>query len=226
MSLFKRLSITLFSHLDGVVNDIENHDALIEAAIEEQGKKIAGAKYQLLQLTRKRDAASSNITQLSDQQHLWQQRALASANSDEQKALLCLQRKRDIRQRIDKETLSLQEYTKACELLERDIQNSCLELDDFNQKRELLKAKQSSADVLQCVENKGRCNTKDLERTFARWEANLCEKRNYLTALVDNDRPIDPLEKSYLSQEDHLSLQAELAKLVTSQSNNKGENHG
>lgn len=225
MSLLKRLSITLFSRLDGVVNDIENHDAIVEAAIEEQGKKIAGAKYQLLQLTRKRDTASSKIAQLIDQQQLWHQRALASAKSDEQKALTCLQRRREIQLRIDRTALSEQEYTKACELLERDIQNSSLELDDFNQKRDLLKAKQSSTDVLQSVDRKSCSNTKDLEKTFARWEANLCEKHSYLTSLVDSDGPIDQLENDYLMDENLQSLQAELAELVIAQPTKQGEDH-
>lgn len=225
MSLFKRLSITLFSHLDGVVNDIENHDALIEAAIEEQSRKIAAAKYQLLQLTQKRDAVTNRITQLNDQQYLWQQRALAAATDDEQKALICLQRKRDIQQQIDKNTLNENEYIRACELLERDIKTSLLELDEFNQKRDLLKAKQSSTDVLQRVKRSNRINSRQLDKTFARWEANICEKHSYLSDLADNNDPIDQLEKDYLKDENHQSLQAELAELITAQPTKHGEGH-
>lgn len=226
MSLFKRLSITLFSHLDGVVNEIENHDALIEAAIDEQAKKIAAAKYQLLQLTQKRDSATNKIAQLNDQQHQWQQRAITSATDDKEKALICLQRKRDIQQQIDKTTLSEHEYVKACELLERDLKVGRLELDEFKQKRYLLKAKQSSADVLQRVEKNSRINNSELEKSFARWEANICEKHSYLASLVENDDSMDQLEKDYLRNENRQSLQAELAELMKAQSTKQGEDHG
>ena len=226
MSLFKRLSITLFSCLDSVVNDIENHDALIEAAIDEQCKKIACAKYQLLQLNRRLKSTSSEITQLNNQQSLWQKRALAAAEDNPEKALVCLQRKRDLQRQLERTNLSEQEYAKACELLERDIKNSESELNDFKQKRELLKARQSSNYLLQRVESNSRSNSKEMEKTFARWEANLCEKNIFLAGINNSDDGMDQLEKDYLNEENQLSLKEELSELMSEQADKQGEGHG
>ncbi len=225
MSLFKRLSITLFSCLDGVVNDIENHDALIEAAIEVQSKKIASAKYQLLQLSCRLKSISSEITQLDNQQSLWRKRALAAAEENQEKALVCLQRKRDLQRQLERTNLSEQEYIKACEILERDINNSESELNDFKQKRALLKAKQSSNDVLQRVESGSRSNSKEMEKTFACWEANLSEKNIFLARINNSDEEIDQLEKDYLKEENQLSLKQELSELMSEHTEKQGEHH-
>ena len=50
MSVFKRLSATLFSHVDRAVSEIENHDAIIEAAIRDQQRALAKAKVRLNRL--------------------------------------------------------------------------------------------------------------------------------------------------------------------------------
>ena len=47
MSIIKRISTSVMATIDELVGEIENHDALIKAAIDEQKKKIATAKVQL-----------------------------------------------------------------------------------------------------------------------------------------------------------------------------------
>lgn len=48
MSLFKRLSATLVSRIDQVVGEIENHDAVIQVALNDMRKKIAEARVPIL----------------------------------------------------------------------------------------------------------------------------------------------------------------------------------
>ena len=47
MSIFKRLSATLVTSIDRVVGEIENHDAVIQASINDIRKKVAEAKVRL-----------------------------------------------------------------------------------------------------------------------------------------------------------------------------------
>ena len=64
MSLLKRLSITIFSRIDNAVAEIENHDALIKATLEEQAGKLMRAKGQLIQLRRKKEDLGNSLIKL------------------------------------------------------------------------------------------------------------------------------------------------------------------
>jgi phage shock protein A len=100
MSLLKRLSVTLFSRIDGVVADIENHDALIKVAVQEQSAKIVQAKAQLLKLTRKKQNLQKNIEDLSQSKQAWEARAITESSKDQQRAMLCLQRKKQVEEEL------------------------------------------------------------------------------------------------------------------------------
>ena len=51
-----------------------------------------------------------------------------------------------------------------------------------------------------------------MEKTFARWEANLCEH----SAHLDSELIIDSLEQAYLEEENEQSLKDELAQIIQS----------
>ena len=210
MSLLKRLSITLFSRLDDVVADIENHDALIQAALDEQQKKISAAKIQLGHLRRKRNAVFEQIKQLTVEQQRWQSRASNTVLSDPAKARECLQRKQLLQQQIGKLELSCQEYTLAVEKLSANVQRSESEFSQVQQKRDLLKARQSSAEVLRHLDNNPHENVAQMEKTFARWEANLYES----SAFADSELINDNLEQAYLEEEQKQLIDNELNELI------------
>lgn len=214
MSLLKRLSITLFSRLDDVVADIENHDAIIEAAIDEQSKKIAAAKVQLNHLARRQTSISEQLAQLQLNQSRWQSRAEREANQNEAKALECLQRRNEAQRQISELKSSRQEYRIAAEKLAKDIKRSEIDLHEVKQKRELLRARQSSSTMLKNTDYTHHSNLKQMEKTFERWEANLCEDEIFHSA----DPVIDPLEQNYVNEEQHAQLMSELEQIKEAQS--------
>lgn len=213
MSLLKRLSITLFSRLDDVVADIENHDAIIEAAIDEQSKKIAAAKVQLNHLKRRQTNIAERLAQLQLSQNRWQSRAEREANQNEAKALECLQRRNETQRQINELESSRQEYRLAAEKLVKDIKRSETDLREVKQKRELLRARQSSSTMLKNTDYTHHSNLKQMEKTFERWEANLCEDE----ILHSPEPTIDSLEQNYVDQEQRAQLMSELEQLKASQ---------
>jgi len=213
MSLLKRLSITLFSRLDGVVSDIENHDALIAAAIEEQKKKISAAKVQLMQLKRREKSVEQQLDELQNAERRWQARAVKEAESDRAKALECLKRRKAIEQQIAQLKLSVQEYHLAGEKLAQDIYRGESSLKEAQQKRELLRAKQSSSDVLHHIEQSPGSTYEQMEKSFARWEANLYDSSIHL----DSEHIVDNLEQAYLDEENEQALNAELDEILQQQ---------
>ncbi|TQV76796.1 hypothetical protein FLL45_02235 [Aliikangiella marina] len=212
MSILKRLSVTLFSRLDNVVSDIENHDAIIEAAIEEQAKKIANAKVQLLHLNRRKSSVLQQLKNANEERERWQQRALNEAKVNESKALECIRRRKNAEQQIEKLKQSESEYVTAAEKLSRDIQHSEEELTDIKQKRQLLKARESSAKVRSEFTPNANANLKQAEKAFDRWEANLMES----PLEIEEALLVDDFEQAYQAEEKENELKEELAQLIRS----------
>jgi phage shock protein A len=223
MSLLKRLSVTLFSRIDGVVADIENHDALIKVALEEQSQKIVNAKGQLLKLKRKQQAIEKSIAELIKSQQSWEARAVTEASNDQQRALQCLQRKQQVTQALKRQQQSLSEFNLMIDKLATDIRNGELELQQIKQKREMLSARQSSAEMAQSIHYNQQSNLNQLHDTFDRWEANLetrsiaNDSNQSLVSILDGDdlrAGLDSFEKEFLDQEKQAELESELAELL------------
>ncbi len=227
MSLLKRLSITLFSRIDGVVADIENHDALIKAALDEQSQKIVSAKRQLIKLKRKRQHIENSIAELLKSEKLWEKRAVAEASNNQQRALQCLQRKQPVSLALKQHQQSLSEFNLMIDKLAEDIRNGELELQQMAQKREMLSARQSSSEMAQTIQSHQKSNLNQLHDTFDRWEANI-ETRSRISGtehklsaiLADDDLSanLDSFEKEFEDQEKQAELESELAKLLMNNS--------
>lgn len=231
MSLLKRLSVTLFSRIDGVVADIENHDALIKVAVQEQSAKIVQAKAQLLKLTRKKQNLQKNIEGLSQSKQAWETRAITESGKDQQRAMLCLQRKKQVEEELGRLQKNHQEFNLMIDQLASEIRAGELELDQIKQKREMLSARQSSAEMTQTIHQSKQSNLNQLHDTFDRWEANLESKSHSIEAniqmssLLDtsslSSASLDSFEKEYLDEENQEALQAELAELVKQSANKR-----
>ena len=180
MSLLKRLSITIFSRIDNAVAEIENHDALIKATLEEQAGKLMRAKGQLIQLRRKKEDLGNSLIKLKTDESSWQKRALIEANTDQERALKCLQRKKQVQQEMNQTEKNYHEYQLMEGKLERDIQKSEHELIQIKRKRELLSARQSSSDASTHLSRTKPTNNSELQEILSRWESNLDLKESLI----------------------------------------------
>ena len=86
MSLFKRLSATLVSRIDQVVGEIENHDAVIQAALHDVRRKVAEARVRLTQVQRESERLQERIDEQQQHAEHWRERARETAGSDEHRA--------------------------------------------------------------------------------------------------------------------------------------------
>ncbi len=210
MSIFKRLSTTLVSHVDQVVGEIENHDAVIQATLDEMRKKIAQAKVNLAQVQREETKLKQQIeTQENDQQR-WRERAVISAKTDEAKALICLQRSQQCDKEIVRLKHSLDTYQQTSQQLAQDITQSETQLAEMNQKQTLMRARQSSSAALNTTNQAMHEDNRQLEKSFDRWEVKVCqaEMRN------DNAPIIDPIEQEFATREQQDELRQQLADLL------------
>lgn len=210
MSLFKRISATLVSRMDQVVGEIENHDAVVQATINEQRKRVAQAKVRLSQI--QRDAARLN-DQLQEQQtaeRRWKLRALAAAKQDETKALECIRRRHHCQHQIKRLSTSLGQYQQTATKLARDINHSEERLNEMTQKHNLMRARQSSTEALNAVAQTIGDSAQQMDDAFDRWEMLITQQE----MVRGESEFIDPLEQEFTLQENEEELRDELDSLL------------
>ncbi len=216
MSIFKRISATVASSIDHMVGEIENHEAVVEASLEEMQKKIATAKVRLSALNRDKLALGKKMHDVQAKAQTWKTRAVQTASEDQDKALQCLSRSKQCEQQVATMQNSLDEYETAALKLSSDIEQSEMKLSEMRQKHTILRARQSTSSALNAANRSSEDNTqKLLDSTFDRWEINIVESE--LTGETSNsslDNFADSLEQDFLKQENRAELSMELEALL------------
>ncbi len=214
MSIIKRLTTTLFSQIDHAVGEIENHDALIEAAISEQRKKLAAAKVQLGRIQEQERRVQKQIDQLKSDGARWEKRAVQAAPEDEERALACLQRRKQTAEQVEQLVTTRREYQNTVTRMAADIASAEDELRTLSQKHALLRARQTSSEALASPRKLGVANLDDIEKTIDRWEVRIAQDG----VLLDSMEPVDELEERYRTQEEDEALRGELQALMEKES--------
>lgn len=214
MTLLKRTFTSIYAKIDQMVGEIENHDALIEAAIKEQKKKIATAKIQLRRVQASEKSIAEQQAQLSINAKLWTQRAANEASGDsgnEQQALLCLQRRQKVQQQQHKLLQMKEEYQRSTQRMQRDISQCEDDLAGMMQKHQVLRARQSTAEAMQLIDAEGSQSLDTIESSFDRWEVKISQGDYAIDRYEDS---VDNLEMEYLQEENEQQLRYELAELL------------
>lgn len=210
MSLLHRTFVSLYAKIDNLVGEIENHDALIKAAIGEQRQKITAAKMELRRLEQYQDRLQKEVEQCANNEVLWTERAAKEAESNEEKALLCLQHRQSVREKKEKLIAIQNEHKHSLHQLKRNIAECETDLKSMVQKHQLLKARQSTSEVMSVIDKHQTQNAGAIAESFDRWELQITKDESYLSPLDEGDF----LEKEYLDEENNMHLRHELAELL------------
>jgi len=211
MSVFKRLTATLSAQIDHMVSQIENHDAVIEAAMGDARQAAARAKVRLARVRRDGAGLKHKIATLEQAEQQWTQRAKACAGEDEERALACLQRRRESQQQIATLRSALREHDALEERLDRDICTAEKRLAEMSQQRNLMRTRQSAAEALRSLSSLDADVALDVSDAFERWEVKVTEAE----LSVGTGELSDPVEREFVAAEDKASLRAELQSLLS-----------
>jgi len=209
MSLFKRITHTLSSRLDQVVSEIENHDAVIQATLTEMQKKLSEAKIRLRHVHDEQRSITKQIQEHQTQTERWRTRALSCAEEDEEKALQCVKRANASEQAKKKLSQLLKEYDRTTEKLARDVQAGEQQIAELKQKHKIMRARESTSQVLDSCETLTHFSKDDLQHSFDRWEVEI----GRIEMASDSLNASDCLEDDFIASEQRSELQAELAQL-------------
>lgn len=210
MSIFKRLSATLVSSIDQVVGEIENHDAVIQASLNDMRKNVAEAKVRLGHVRREEERLKQQIQEQQQNEQRWRQRAVECAKRDEAKALECVRRSQHCQQHAKRLTQAQTQYEQTAEKLARDIETSEQHLAEIKQKLTLMRARKSTSSAISATSKPENDSTQLLDETFDRWEINISQAE----MAIDTHDIIDPIEREFITQEQQDELRNELAELL------------
>ncbi|MEA1890637.1 MAG: PspA/IM30 family protein [Pseudomonadota bacterium] len=210
MSILKRLSTTLVSRIDSVVNEIENHDAVVQATLNDMRKKVAVAKVRLNRVHQDEERLKNQILEQKERARQWRNRAIECAKSDEGRALKCVCHSRQCEQKINRHQQALLQYQQTAEKLAANIEFSEQRLTEIKQKLTLMRARQSTSSALRATCDSSPCATQLLDDTFDRWEINISHDE----MAIDSQQMVDPMEREFILNEQEDELRSELQSLL------------
>jgi len=209
MSLFKRISTTVSTTVERAVNKVENHDAIINAALRETQTAAARSRVRLARVRKDGEGLKTRQKDLLRAVSQWTERAREAAETDELKALECLRRKNDCEARLRALDDSMEKHG----VLESQVAENLKKIEDrigeVSHQRNMMRSRQSVAEAMRVINNIEGVSYGEIEDTFDRWEVNLGE-----TEVLMGPAARDPLEAEFLQEEDEAELRAELASLL------------
>ncbi len=137
-------------------------------------------------------------------------------DTDEQQALLCLQRRQTVAEQLKRLNAAQEEYRLATAKMTADISHCEEELHKMTHKHELMRARQSSRDAITITNKAAYSCVNQLGDSFDRWETKIAQAE----LNVESDSTVDIMEQEYIEKENEQQLRAELASLLNKEKDN------
>jgi len=207
MNVFTRVTTRVASSFDWVMNQIENHDALVQSAIREVQESGVKARIQLGRVQADGRKIETRIQTLTEQIELWTERARRTSLDDEQAALECIRRKREAER--EKKYLNDQfiQHKAFVEQLTKELKGLETKLEELKRKRNAFSAKQHRSEAVRAGQLSEYGVVSEIDEIFERWETKLGE-------YDVNIAPKDELAERFESEEETQSIRTELKAIL------------
>jgi len=211
MSYLKRLTVSLRSQVEHLVNQVEDHEAVVDAAIADAKKSLASARVRINRVNRDGQKLQEQIEQHRQAASRWRNRAKQVANEDESTALECLRRSQHAEQQISELERISAEHRAQQDQLQHIIEEAEQRIQEKIQRRNLMSTRQSALSTSQSLSTADSSNPEDWNQAFDRWESRIAE----MEINQEIVSPVDTLEYEFTSQERLDELRADLYALVS-----------
>jgi len=217
MKLIKRLSTSISATLDSAVGQIENHDAIVEATIKQTRQSVAKTKARINTLRQQLHTYETQLKEAREQFESWTERAASLAENDQAKALQCVARRNQYEAEIGRLNHSSEQQRDLIRDVSHNLQKLQSKLDEMTQKHNLMRSRQTVADVNRAVATVS--NDDSISETFERWESTVLEHE----FAVSDACTRDPLDAELTRQEDEADLLAQLQLIKAHSDSNSAE---
>ncbi len=221
MNNLKRIFVSIKSQIDHVADEFENHEALAGVAIEDLQEIASKTRLHLHRVSKMSEQYQQQLSDQQEQEKLWSERAIKTRQEDEQKALQCVKRLRQVQQQIKSLEQQCQESTAQEEKIRADIELIQDQLQSLKNQKEILAARQNRASIQDSLGDNQNNSLQEVQGVFQRWEGSVVSSEfSVPDQSVDNDTFAQPFEQ----EEDELALKIMLDQL-TAQSTPSKENN-
>ena len=210
MSLIRRISTSITSSVDRAVSKVENHDAIINAALRDTQQAAARSRVRLERVRKDGHSLKTRHANLLLAISRWTERAKSIGAADEAKALECLRRRKDCEMQLQNLELSIEKHEELESRIAEQVKKIEVRIGEVAQQRNMMRSRQSVAEAMRTINNIEGVSYGEIEDTFDRWEINLGETE----ILMGANSPSDPLDTAFLAEEDMAELRAELSVLL------------
>lgn len=214
MNTFRRLSTSVRASFGFLVDQIENHEALVNAAIKEIQEASARARVQFQRVKADGEVIRRKLSELHEAEQKWNERAIKVKDTDEQKAIECV---RSL-QKTKKQISTLEEQERVHKRLEVQLADDIRHIDEklanLKRKRNSLATRQSRSEALGTLNQIDSNSLTEIDEILERWEIKVVGSEIGLQNSLSNE---DALEEEFRKEEDEKEIKQYLKDLSASQ---------
>ncbi len=224
MNLFRKLSASVSASLNNAVGRIENHDAIIEVSIREQKSMLAKTKARLKTLHNQQKKFEEDKLECEKQIKLWTERAKSIANSEKDKALQCLARRKQVQQKLTDTEKNLKQQQELTTQVKEKVRELELKIEEVSRQHNLMRARQTVADANASFGN-SVSKQDHLDEVFERWESSVVEYESQPIFNEKGDMEFDDLANDFNKKEQKEQLNNELDTLLAEIKNSEDKDN-
>ena len=213
MKTLKRFTTSLVARVDRTLATIDDHAAIVDAAIRETGKAAAKAQFRLNKLRANTSQLSQQIDSLKVESERWETRALSVADSNREEAIQCISERKKCTDSI----ASLSQQLNQQQQIENQVAQSVQQLTDkvagLKSKRSQFASREAAAQAQNLIQNLEGDSHLDLGDTLDRWEEAIHETEAE-TGVFNPLQGTSDLAARFNASEQQQELEQELDKLM------------
>ncbi len=205
---WKVMTRSFVAKIDGLIAQVENHEAQVTGALRELEQGVSRSKVELVRVQRDGVALKQALGEEHQALERWRERA--KREEVEQRALECLRRSKRSETRIGELETQSGEHERIEQQLRRDVQTLEHRLVELRRQRNTMRTRQSRAEALEVVQQSGDTNGSEIGAIFERWETRVTESEIASGCLATST---DALEEEFTTAEEEAKLRDELRAL-------------
>ena len=212
MNQLKRWVSSLSVRVERVLAQVENHEAIADAAIQDVRKAAARAKVQLGRVERDGERLEQQLDEQRRSERAWRERAASCSDSEAERAIECLRRAKRAENEIPELSRRLERHRGMEKQLRADVERVEERLSELADQRNLMRLRQSRAEALggaRAAEVAGG----DVTEVFDRWDTQITELELGETTIAPS---VDTFARDYEASEQREVLLEEWAELKRS----------
>ena len=176
MSIVKRISATIHASVDRTVASIENHDAIIQATLSDSRRAVATARVRLTRVQAETQRQEKHIADLENRTETWTTRAKSIGETDRDKALRCLEQRKNDQEQLEKalETLMLQRDMQ--QRVQTKVESLEKRVTQLQRQHTEMRSRDTVARATTQVHALEHGPSINIDDTFDRWEVSIRER--------------------------------------------------